>query len=175
MNFYRLTLLILLVLSFSCVKTGERRSLSAEKSITGKVIAIIDGDTYDLLTEENQSIRIRMEGIDAPERGMAFYRVSKNFLGELCMGQRVRIVQTDTDQYGRAVAWSYLPDGRELGHEMIKAGLAWHFKKYNSDEDLTKLEIHARAARIGLWRDSNPVAPWKHRKLQRRKSKQVYK
>lgn len=175
MNFYRLTLLVLLVFSFSCVKTGENRSLSTEKSITGKVITIIDGDTYDLLTEENQTIRIRMEGIDAPERGMAFYRVSKNYLGELCMAQRVRIVQTDTDRYGRVVAWSYLPDGRELGHEMIKAGLAWHFKKYNSDEDLSKLEIQARAARIGLWRDTNPVAPWEHRNQRRKNSKQVYK
>lgn len=168
MNFYRLTLLFLLALSFSCVKTGERRSLSAEKSISGKVIAIIDGDTYDLLTEEKQTIRIRMEGIDAPERGMAFYRVSKNFLGELCMGQRVKIVQTDTDRYGRAVAWSYLPDGRELGHEMIKAGMAWHFKKYNSDIDLAKLEDEARAARIGLWHDAKPVAPWEHRKNMRK-------
>lgn len=168
MNFYRLTLVVLLVFSFSCVKTGERRSLSAEKSITGKVIAIIDGDTYDMLTEEKQTIRIRMEGIDAPERGMAFYRVSKNFLGELSMGQRVKIVQTDTDQYGRAVAWSFLPDGRELGHEMIRAGMAWHFKKYNSDKDLAKLEDEAGAARKGLWRDANPVAPWEYRKNMRK-------
>ncbi len=169
MNFYRLILLFLLVFSISCVKTGERRTLSDEKSIIGEVITIIDGDTYDLLTEEKQIIRIRMEGIDAPERGMAFYRVAKNYLGELCMGKTIRIIKVDTDRYGRVLAWSYLPNGHELGHEMIRAGMAWHFKKYNSDEDLAKLEIEARAARIGLWRDVNPVAPWEHRTQQRRK------
>ncbi len=169
MNFYRLTILVMLVFSSSCVKTGENRSLSAEKSITGKVIHIIDGDTYDILTEDKQTIRIRMEGIDAPERGMAFYRVSKNYLGELCMGKILKIVQTDTDQYNRLVAWSYLPDGRELGHEMIKAGMAWHFKKYNSDKDLAKLEYEARSAKCGLWQDAYPIAPWEHRKQQRGK------
>lgn len=171
MNFYKLALLLFLVIPFSCVKTGEKRPVLSEDFIEGKVIKIIDGDTYDILTENMETVRVRMEGIDAPERGMAFYRVSKNYLGELCYGQTIKIVQTDTDQYGRAVAWGYLPDGRELGHEMIKAGMAWHFKKYNSDEDLAQLEEQARAARLGLWRDANPVAPWDHRKQIREKSK----
>lgn len=170
MNFYRLSLLILLVIPFSCVKTGEKRSVSADNSVTGKVIKIIDGDTYDILTENTETLRVRMEGIDAPERGMAFYRVSKNYLGELCFGQTIKIVQTDTDQYGRAVAWGFLPDGRELGHEMIKAGMAWHFKKYNSDKDLALLENEAREAKRGLWRDANPIAPWELRKKQREAS-----
>lgn len=130
---------------------------------TGLVVHIVDGDTYDIMLS-GQKTRIRMDGIDAPERGMDFYKQAKNYLGELCENKEIRVEVTDTDKYGRSIAKSYLPDGRELGLEMVKAGMAWHYKKYSDDATLSQLEQDAKNAGIGLWSISNPEAPWEHRK-----------
>ncbi len=138
-----------------------------ESKVHGMVISISDGDTYDILVNGNKKIRIRMYGIDAPEKGMPFYKVSKKYLGSLCFKKNVRIEITDTDKYGRTVARTYLDDGRELGLEMIKAGYAWHFKKYSSDADLAEAEITARNNKLGLWADPRPIPPWEIRKLHR--------
>ena len=108
-----------------------------------------------------------MEGIDAPESGMPFYRVSKNYLGQLCFNQNVSVHINKIDEHGRYICFTYLEDGTELSHEMIKAGLAWHYKEFNSDEDLSKLELEARNAKIGLWSDNEPMPPWLNRKLHR--------
>ncbi len=140
---------------------------SNQKRIPGKVIAIIDGDTYDLLVEGKKTVRVRMEGIDAPERGMPYYRVAKQYLGSLCFGKTVILQVTGIDNHGRYLGFTYLDDGRELSHEMIKAGMAWHFKKYSSDKVLAKLELEARDAKRGLWKDKNPMSPWRNRSLHR--------
>ena len=155
-------LCILIALSLFSCSTKKRRPQHGE----GNVVKILDGDTYDVMVNGIQT-RIRMYGIDAPEKGMDFYKVSKDYLASLCQGNEIRIEKTDTDRYGRTIARSYLPDGRELGAEMIKAGLAWHFKKYSSDQDLAQFEIQARENKIGLWINDNPIAPWDYRKSKR--------
>lgn len=157
-----LSILLSMMFLFSCNSSNQEENSSAT---SGKVISIIDGDTYDILVEGNKTIRIRMEGIDAPEKGMPFYRVSKTYLGNLCQDQNIRLVITGKDSHDRILAYSYLEDGRELGQEMIKAGLAWHFKKYNSDTILANLEIQAREAKLGLWIDENPMSPEENRAL----------
>ncbi|MFN5423560.1 MAG: thermonuclease family protein, partial [bacterium] len=132
-----LRLLFLSTFSFiflSCDVSSQVES----NSLSGNVVKIIDGDTYDILLNGKQT-RIRMFGIDAPERGMDYYRVAKEYLGELCMDQIIRLEVINTDRYGRMVAKSFLPDGRELGAEMIKEGMAWHFKRYSDDESLAQL------------------------------------
>jgi endonuclease YncB( thermonuclease family) len=135
-------------------------------TLSGYVIKILDGDTYDILLADNTQKRIRMEGIDAPEKGMPFYRVSKNYLGSLCFNKNVTIQVTDKDG-DRLIGFTYLEDGTELSHAMIAAGLAWHFKKYNTDPDLAQLEVRARKKKLGLWIDKNPMAPWDNRSLHR--------
>ena len=154
---------IVLFLAFIFLGCHQKTIDSASRVTTGKVIKIVDGDTYDILLEDNKTKRIRMDGIDAPERGMPFYKVSKDYLGLLCFGQMVRLEQTDTDQYGRTVAKTYQQNGDELGLLMIKAGYAWHFKKYSSDGKLAKAESDARKKKAGLWNDESPVAPWEWR------------
>lgn len=153
---------ISILISCNGASTGEMSS-----DISGKVIAIIDGDTYDVLIEGNKTLRIRMEGIDAPERGMPFYQVSKKYLGQLCFKKTVRLEINDEDSRNRKIAFAFLDDGRELSHEMVKAGLAWHFKKYNSDEDLALLEKEAKENKRGLWIDESPMPPWVNRSLHR--------
>lgn len=165
-----LLLLLLLPAAPSCIRITIEHSTtksSTSDQLSGRVIGVIDGDTYDLLMEGNEKRRIRMEGIDAPERGMPYYQVAKQHLSDLCYGKEVTLKSSGRDAYNRDLAYTYLPDGRELGQEMIKAGLAWHLKKYNSDTLLARLEIEARAARKGLWTLRNPMAPWTNRALHR--------
>jgi endonuclease YncB( thermonuclease family) len=161
MNKYKYILSLFLFVLAGCYNH------TSDEYVTGRVVKILDGDTYDLLLENNTTIRIRMDGIDAPEKGMPFSKASKRHLGELCQGQTIKVSKSQEDQYGRIVGFSYLEDGRELGHEMLKAGLAWHYKQYNSDPELATLENEARQAQIGLWKDKNPMAPWENRKLHR--------
>ena len=71
-----------------------------------------------------------------------------------------------TDRYGRLVAPVILPDGRDLSVELVKAGLAWHYKKYSDDEELARLEVEARKASRGLWSEPEPVPPWEWRKVE---------
>jgi len=156
-------LFVLIISGLSC---GSKQG-NDSKSLSGKVVGVIDGDTYDLLMDGNETIRIRMEGIDAPEKGMPFYKKAKKHLSDLCFGKIVRLDVKEKDRYGRKVAFSYLDDGTELSHEMIKVGLAWHYKKYNNDPDLASLEMQARDSRRGIWVDESPMPPWENRKYHR--------
>lgn len=149
------------------VKEFDFNKVEIGDKIQGVVISILDGDTYDLLLEDYKTIRVRMEGIDAPEGGMPYYRVAKNKLDELAKRSQVTILVTGKDQYNRLLAYTFLDDGRELSHEMVESGLAWHFKKYNSEESLASLEIYARENELGLWKDNNPWPPWEIRTLRR--------
>jgi len=153
------------LLLLSCNNNTQQVTLA--KKTSGKIIGIIDGDTYDLLTEDNKTIRIRMEGIDAPEKGMPYCNVAKKHLSSLCYGKKITLDGNKKDRNGRIIAYSYLDDSTELSHEMIKAGFAWHFKKYSSDSSLANLELEARNLVLGLWKDKNPIAPWEIRKLHR--------
>jgi micrococcal nuclease len=157
--------LFVLFIVVACVDQSDSQ---VNLNATDTVVKIIDGDTYDVLIDGVQT-RIRMEGIDAPERGMDFYKKSKEYLGELCIGQQVKVVGDEKDRYGRLIAKTYLEDGREVGEEMVKAGMAWHFKKYSSDKTLNDLEILAREQRVGLWSMPEPIPPWEHRKQKRKK------
>lgn len=160
--------LVFSIANVSCQNRQRRNFVSQDnRFITGKIIHVLDGDTYDILIAGNKTVRVRMEGIDAPEKGMPFCNVAKKYLRDLCIQKTVKLKQTGTDQHGRTLGFTYLDDGRELSHEMLKAGLAWHYKKYNSDKDLVDLEIKAQNEKKGLWKDNNPLPPWEVRKLHR--------
>jgi len=163
--YFRIVLICFFITFYSC---GNRNNTFGKGDyISGTVVSIIDGDTYDLLLKGNRKIRVRMEGIDAPEKGMPFYKVSKNYLAQLCFNKKVSLDITGKDGHDRFLGFTYLEDGSELSHEMIKAGLAWHFKKYNSDTILSNLEIEAKNLKKGLWVNENPMAPWTNRSLHR--------
>jgi endonuclease YncB( thermonuclease family) len=162
-----LWIFLITIYGISCSsKSGNLPPISKGCKISGKVVSILDGDTFDILIQGNKTIRVRMEGIDAPERGMPFYRVSKKYLAELCFDKIITIRITGKDNFDRIIAYSYIND-MELSHEMVKAGLAWHYKKYNSDPELSELEIEARNLRKGLWIDEVPMPPWENRRLHR--------
>lgn len=137
------------------------------------VVKVQDGDTYDILLPCRQTARIRMLGIDAPEKGQDFSKKSAQYLRSMVIQRYVTLKNIELDQYGRILAYTYLPDGSEASREMLKAGLAWHFKRYNSSRELEDLEREAKERRLGLWADKYPVEPWFERPLRKKGYKSV--
>ncbi len=139
-------------------------------TLTGKVVKITDGDTLYVLDAKYKQHKIRLAGIDAPERKQAYGLASRKHLALIVAGKRVTIEYQKRDRYGRIVG-KVLLDGVDACLEQVKAGFAWHYKKYQQeqseeDRDLyADAENQAREGRLGLWRENNPIAPWKHRRL----------
>ncbi len=105
--------------------------------------------------------RIRLHGIDCPEKRQAFGNKAKQFASGLVFGKTVTVNVLDVDRYGRTVGEVILPDGRVLNHELVQAGLAWWYRRYAPDDGtLAQLEADAKAAKRGLWADAEPVPPW---------------
>lgn len=134
----------------------------SENSFTAEVIHVIDGDTVDVLVV-NQPIRIRLAGIDAPEKGQAFGTKARKVLSDMVKNKRVTVVEVDKDQYQRMVAIIKLDD-LNINQEMVRQGMAWVYTNYNQDYNLSLLEAKARANKTGLWSQANPVPPWLYRK-----------
>ncbi|MDD5306737.1 MAG: thermonuclease family protein [Deltaproteobacteria bacterium] len=131
----------------------------AEREISGEVVAVLDGDTIDVLSR-GKATRVRLAGIDCPEKSQRFGMQAKKLASSLCFGRSVRVRATAVDRYGRTVGFVTLPDGRSLNDEMLRAGLAWWYRDYSKDERLGALEREARLARRGLWVDPDPMPPW---------------
>jgi micrococcal nuclease len=129
---------------------------------TGKVVSVIDGDTIEVLYNKNP-IKIRLDGIDCPESGQAFGKKAKQATSEMSFGIQVEVNSLGTDRYGRTLAKIKLPNKTCLNEELLKRGLAWHYKKYNSETLYESLENAARKNKIGLWSEANPIPPWEFR------------
>ena len=130
-------------------------------SFQANVVGVADGDTITVL-REHQQVRIRLDGIDCPEGGQAFSNRAKQLTSALTFGRQVTISPRDTDRYGRTVARVYVGD-QDVSLELVKAGMAWHYKRYSADPVLAQAEIDARNAKAGLWADPHAVAPWDFR------------
>ncbi len=134
---------------------------------TGRVVGVADGDTITVL-HNGKGERIRLHGIDCPEKRQAFGNRAKQFTSTLVFGTTVTVQVLDRDRYGRTVAEVLLPDGRSLNRELVRAGFAWWYWRYTpDDETLAQLEREARAAKRGLWADAEPVPPWEWRRMRK--------
>jgi len=145
------------------------RSPLLADNLSGRVIKIADGDTLTLLDASNTQHKIRLSGIDAPERGQAFGTVSGDHLGKLVFGKQVRVDYDKRDRYGRIVG-KVLMSSDDANLKQVGAGLAWHYKEYQHEQSpldrqhYSLTELQARRGAIGLWRDADPVPPWEWRK-----------
>jgi endonuclease YncB( thermonuclease family) len=139
-------------------------SYSAEQQ-TGKVVKVIDGDTFDLMLDK--TIRVRMFGIDSPERGQAYNVRAREFTAGLIAGKEINVIIRNKDRYGRFVCDVYLQDGTYVNAELVRAGYAWLFTRYSNDQELARLQDDARVGKRGLWQDENPIPPWEFRKGKR--------
>ncbi|MDC8450036.1 MAG: thermonuclease family protein [Nitrospira sp.] len=153
-------------LSVLLMLLGSFPSLALAQSFSGQVVSILDGDTIDVL-HNGQVERIRLNGIDAPERDQDYGQQAKQLAEELAHGQQVAIETKEQDRYGRTVGDVFLPDGRNLNKELVSAGLAWWYCEHSSDQTLKDLEQDARDKKRGLWSDRVPIPPWVYRKIQR--------
>lgn len=148
-----------LTLAFSVLAHGE--------TINGLVVGISDGDTLTVLDSSNTQFKIRLAAIDAPEKAQPFGRRGKQKLSDLCYGKIAIIKVVSMDRYGRSVG-DVDCAGINANQAMIESGLAWVYRKYDKGhEHLYAIEEEARNARLGLWTDSNPIAPWDWRKAKR--------
>ena len=129
-----------------------------------KVVGVKDGDTIEILNNDNTTQVVRLLDIDCPEKGQPFGKVAKQYCSDLCFGKAVKVVSKGKDRWGRVLGTVYVDDSICVNRAMVRAGLAWHFKKYSSNEDYARLEDKARANKVGLWQDPNPTAPWEWRK-----------
>ncbi|MFV0182696.1 thermonuclease family protein [Empedobacter falsenii] len=150
--------------------TSYQNSISEPEAIeekTGyKVIGIKDGDTFVLLIDGKEQT-VRFAHIDCPEKKQSFGNRAKQFVSDMCFGTYITLKinpKNKQDRNKRLIAEIILEDGRNLNKELVKNGLAWHFKKYSDSEEYAQLETEARNNKIGLWSEPNPIAPWDWRK-----------
>jgi endonuclease YncB( thermonuclease family) len=159
----KIGILVLLFTLQSCfIPPSESKPLNSSQLVfTAKVIRILDGDTMEVLYQ-NQPIKIRLAHIDCPEkRGhQPFGTKAKQALSDLCFGQMVTVQGQKYDRYKRLIAVVINRKKQVVNQEMIKQGMAWHFKKYSSDPRYAQLEITARKNKVGLWQEADAVAPW---------------
>lgn len=129
---------------------------------TGRVVGISDGDTLSVM-HGTRAEKIRLNGIDCPEKRQAFGQRAKQFTSKHAFGKDVTVKSFGRDKYGRTLGDVVLPDGRMLNQELVKAGLAWWYEQYSKDTNLRDFQEQARLAKRGLWVYPDPVPPWKWR------------
>lgn len=152
-------------------------ALHAE-TLSGRVVRVSDGDTIVVLDTSNIQHKIRLQGIDAPERGQAFGTKSKDHLASLIEGGTITVDYNKRDRYQRIVG-KVLLDDADMNLEQVKAGMAWHYKKYQGEQSsddriaYSDAELDARRGKLGLWVDQTPVPPWEYRQTKRQQRKDL--
>jgi endonuclease YncB( thermonuclease family) len=152
---------------------------AATHSFEARVVGVVDGDTITVLDATNVQHRIRLAGIDAPEKGQPFAERSRQSLRRMVMGRNARIEWDEQDRYGRLVGKVWVtpagincrqepcPRTLDAGRAQLTVGLAWHYLgRHQREEDSLAYEfdeVEARARRVGLWSEPDPIAPWEWR------------
>lgn len=137
-------------------------------TLTGKVVGVSDGDTITVLDANKVQHKIRLAGIDAPEKKQPFGDRSKQHLSDLVFAKDVTVEWDKTDKYGRTIG-KVIADGKDVNLEQIRSGFAWHYKQYQGEQSpidrsvYSAAEIEAISHRSGLWRDPKPTPPWDFR------------
>jgi micrococcal nuclease len=149
-------------------------SVGLAADFSGRVVRVLDGDTIEVL-HNHRAERIRLNGIDCPEKGQAYGTRAKQAASELVFGKQVMLQTFGKDKYGRTIADVLLPDGTNVNHTLVKDGWCWWYRKYApGDTVLEGLEKEAREAKKGLWVDPAPIPPWVYRKARRGQSLDLY-
>ena len=156
-----LVLLLVTLLIVSC-KPPPFSSISQEKVLHGQVIDVLDGDTVKLRSDWH-IYKIRLAGIDAPEKQQAYGVQSKIYLDHLIADKDVSIKVLSCDQYGRYVGKIYL-NGKDINGEMIRSGYAWHYNHFDSNPVYAGFMLDAQRSNRGLWQEVHPTPPWIFRK-----------
>ena len=119
------------------------------------------------MLKDKEQVRIRLFGIDCPERGQDFGARAKQLTSDLSFGKIVDVTEVDIDRYKRVVAIITFPDGKILNEALVAASMAWVYQRYCNREECSRwleLEEEARKQKIGIWSMPNPMPPWEFRR-----------
>ncbi|MCR2040518.1 thermonuclease family protein [Campylobacter helveticus] len=135
-------------------------------NLQGRVIRVIDGDTIELLVKQEDikqspKIKVRLFGIDAPEKKQAFGKEAKEYLSSLILDKEITLIINDKDKYQRTIGTILLND-KDINKEMVKNGYAWAYESY-STKYLTE-QADAQMFKLGLWQDENAIKPSEFRR-----------
>lgn len=144
-------------------------NISTAGSLHGQVVGVSDGDTVTVLDANKRPNKIRLVGIDAPEKAQAYGQKAKDSLSELVYGKTVDVEWTKLDRYNRIVGKITLNDV-DINLEQIERGMAWHYKQYQLGQTMqdriaySESENRARDKKLGLWQDPLRTEPWTFRR-----------
>lgn len=127
------------------------------------MVRVVDGDTFTAINRDNLILKFRLYGIDAPERTQPFSKVSQQALATMIANMRVKVKVDSSDPWGRFVVKVEAPKVKDVSAELLRKGLAWHYKKFDQSEEYSAIEDKAKELRIGLWHDPTPTPPWEWR------------
>ena len=140
-------------------------ALNAE-TIQGKVVRVSDGDTITILDEAKVQHKVRLNRIDAPEKSQAFGEASRKHLANMVANKVVKVEWAKKDKYGRILG-DVIVGEVNVNLRMVQGGMAWHFKRFDNTPIYAQAENEARAKKVGLWADPNPIPPWDFRKAKK--------
>ncbi len=173
-------IIITCVVVFSSCGIKPQLAPTNEPSAVGKfsatVVGVGDGDTITVrFNDKTRQKKIRLATIDAPEFNQPFGKKSKQSLSDLVYNKQITINSAGGDKYGRIVAEVFV-DGKNVNVEQIRRGYAWHYV-YHAREQTQKQRLiyaqaqeYAKANRLGIWEDKEPVPPWNYRKQDQKKA-----
>lgn len=150
---------LIFILCFFTLSLSAQRATKAPVKVKGKVVRIIDGDTFELLVKK-EPYKIRMSAVDAPEKGQAHYQQSRQALANLIFGKMVTVELTGKDRYGRWLGDVYSSNNEYINGWLIADGMVWHYEKFSKSAPLAASEANARRQKLGLWAQDDPIAPW---------------
>jgi len=134
------------------------------QTLKGKVVKVSDGDTITILDSLHHQTKIRLYGIDCPEKKQDYGAVAKKFTADKCFSKVIHVESKGKDKYGRTLGVVVLPDRSQLNLLLLENGLAWHYKAFDKSKKYADAELKAQQQKHGLWAGKNPVAPWEFRK-----------
>lgn len=143
-------------------------SNASAETLAGRVVALSDGDSITVLDAKNMQHKIRLSGIDAPEKRQAYGARSKQMLSDLVFNKLVSVEYKKFDRYDRVIGKVFVK-GVDANLQLVKEGMAWHYKKYQKEQSASDRESYSRAEDLarsqkrGLWKDADAIPPWEFR------------
>jgi endonuclease YncB( thermonuclease family) len=148
-------------------------TVTSAETIVGRVVGVADGDTITVLDAQRVQHKIRLAGIDAPEKSQPFGNRSKVSLSELAFDRDVSVETEKRDRYGRSVG-KVLVNGHDVNLVQVERGMAWFYREYQREQSPNDRKLYEAAENMargevrGLWREADPMPPWDFRKSKRK-------
>ncbi len=134
-------------------------------TVKGKVVTVVDGNTVEIVSEDNETYKVVLAGIDSPELEQAFGEAAREFLKKMINDKSIHVELQGKDRWGNYVGVVYINKGTDLRRALLSNGLAWVVEK-EATEEFIQLEQMARDQGAGLWKEESPTPPWIYRRQQ---------